>query len=124
MWDQVMKYGEYYLFVYKVPQGVHDDFLLTSGSEMVFSARCVESTHDKILCDDLYQGRNTKLTGTWPEQKMVSTTYVADSTGHYNDKFSVDYRGCTFELTLSYMHSIQPLTFDKSIRRLTRDDSE
>ena len=69
-------------------RGVHDDSLLTSGSEMVFSARCVESTHDKILCDDVYQTRNTKLAGTWPKQRIVPTTYVADSTRHYNDPLS------------------------------------
>ena len=36
MWDQVMKYGEYYLFVYKVPQGVHDDSLLTNSSKSFY----------------------------------------------------------------------------------------
>lgn len=122
MWDQVMKKREYYLIDYRVPKGVHDDSLLTSGSSMFLSVRCVESTHNKILCDDVYQPHNIKLTGTWPEQKMVPTTYAADSTRHYSDPLSVDYRGCTFELTLSYMHSVQPLTFDKSIRRTARDE--
>lgn len=109
MWGQVMKKRDYYLIDYRVPQGVHDDSLLTSGSSMFFSVRCVESTHNKILCDDVYQPHNIKLTGTWPEQKMVRTTYAADSTGHYSDPLSLDYRGYTFELTLSYIHSIQPL---------------
>ena len=113
MWGQVMKCGNYYLFDYKIPQGVHNDSLLTSGNSMVVSARCVESTHDKILCDDIYLPRNTKLAGTWPNQKIVSTTCMSDSTGYYNDPLSTDYRGHTFELTLSYIHNIQHLTLDK-----------
>jgi len=117
MWGQVMKYGDYYLFVYRVPHGVHGDSFLKSGYSMVIAARCVASTHDKILCDDVYQPRNMKLSG-------MPTTYVINSTEHYNDPLSVDYRGCTFELTLSYMHAIQRITVDNSIQRLTFDKNK
>ena len=49
MWEQVMKKREYYLIDYRVPQGVDDDSLVTSGSSMFFAVRCVESTQQDTL---------------------------------------------------------------------------
>ena len=101
--------NRYYLFDYIVPHDVHGDELLTAGSSMVVSCRCVRLTQDKIIFDDVYLPSAVKLSGEWPRQKMVPATYGAISKAYYDEPLSFDYRGSTFELTPSYMHAIQRL---------------
>jgi len=113
--QQIESY-HYYLSEYTVPYDVNNDALLNAGSSMVITFRYVGLSQEKmkILCDDVYLPPATKLSGEWPHQKIVHTTYEANSTAYYNDPLSLDYRGETFELTSSYMHAMQRLPNKRS----------
>jgi len=109
-----MKSNKYYLINYKVRKDVNDDELFRGGSSMAVSARFLRRSKDKIICDDLYMPLDKNLSGIWPNQKFVPTTYKADSTEYYNNG-TTDNRGNIFELTSRYMSEIKRVPNNREI---------
>lgn len=97
-----------YLFKYKVPTVVKNDDLLRGGYSAVIAVRFLRHSNGKIICDDLYIPNDKNLSGIWPNQKFVPTTYKIDSMEYYNNE-KTDNRGNIFELTSRYMSEIQTL---------------